>query len=79
MVTETALVLVPQWVEQDLYMQVKVAMMSLPARSQAHRISLQDVGCEAGQIDYQQEGAISGCLLLQIHTLAHPGYGQRVP
>lgn len=56
MVTETALVLVPEWVEQDLYMQVQVAMMSLPARSQAHRISLQDVGCEAGQNNISRKG-----------------------
>ena len=48
--------LVPELVEQDLYMQVKIAMMSLPARSQAHRISSQDVGCEAGQNNISRKG-----------------------
>ena len=56
MVTETALVLVPQLVEQEPYMQVKTAMISLPARPQAHRTSSQDEGCEAGRNDISREG-----------------------
>ena len=54
-------------------------MMSLPARPQAHRISSQDVGREAGQNNISRKGAIFGCLLQQRHTFAHLGYGRRVP
>ena len=47
-----------QLVELGLHMHIKIALLSLPARSQAHRISSQDVGCKVRQNNISRKGRL---------------------